>query len=272
MREPSYPSGQGFWHRARKGVIIGIAATVAFALITAGAILLVSGISRRLSDRPRPVQAKDLNGEPITMDPADGQTPIRPVKPPRDGLLADERQGGAAARGDGDLYGFSIPAIGLNHFPVKTMASTPDGTIDPPDCEAMWADTSRRTSPGYYKGGHGRMIVAAHSSNEPGVCAGNLLEGASAPGQTVTRWPAAGDEVDVGQARFRITRIVLEDRYRINENRDVHNARGLIVFTCYRGVDTTLGDWRRQGFPRYTHIILADPIGGPAPNESSRES
>ena len=239
--------------RRRTWLMVSIAVIILVIALVAGIVMVVQGFSSNLSRSRTRTEIKDLNGNAIAMDATDGVTPMKPVDPPKGGILPTE-----SAKAD-TLSGFSIPAIGLNHHPIRTMDSF-DGTIDPPDCETMWADTSRKTSPGYYAKGHGRMIMAAHSAPLPGVCAGNLLEGSSSPKQTITRWPQVGDEVDVGQTRFRITAIDLMDRYHINENQDFHNAKSLIIFTCYRGEDVNLGDWRYQSFPRYTHMILAEPI------------
>ena len=204
-------------------------------------------------DKPAPIVASKSS------KPAEGQsanvvdTPLnKPVDPPADAVPTTQ---------SGGHGGLSIPAIGMMHMPLRTMDVSADWSVNPPDNDSWWVAVDPVISPGFTNGGHGRILVAAHSSMMPGVVAGNLIMGQGGGSHPVSRATQVGDVIEFGDKplRFKVDGIHIANRDTVMRSELFANANGLVLITCDRRNDES-GDWRYQPYPQMNFVVTATLI------------
>lgn len=241
-------------HRFPTILAIGILAVV---IAAAAWWLVATGLRHELPGQTGPDATRDLNGR-VVRKPSDAPAPAS-AGPDATVRLASPAP---VPKGAADLTGgLSVPAIGMHHMPVAYMSLPQDWSINPPDVDSWWVARDRGVSPGLYDGGHGRIVMAAHSSSLPGIVAGNPIMGQGGGSQHVTRQAMPGDIVEVGSParRYRIDRVESLDRDTVSRSPLFQHADGLVLLTCDRR-RSSLGDWRYKPYPQYTFIITATPV------------
>lgn len=197
--------------------------------------------------KPAPIVAS----KPVEDQPADAvDTPLnKPVDPPANAVSTTH----ADSHG-----GLSIPAISMMHMPLRTMDVSADWAVNPPDNTSWWVAVDPVVSPGFTNGGHGRILVAAHSSMLPGIVAGNLIMGQGGGTHPVSRQTQVGDIIEFGDTplRFKVDGVHIADRDTVMRSKLFNDADGLVLITCDRRDDES-GDWRYKPYPQMNFVVTA---------------